>query len=128
MIIGVVGCFYAFSDTIDNVLKPWIQFKKKSNHTLVIASVHCQFKEYSEMGDKCNDKKTNDKLSCNKDIDFHFNSTKPLSESEARNIPLRFLLEKKVDMKKCCSMVIIYSLKLQRMTQKSKISRNIVIM
>ncbi len=98
MKIGILGCFYDCAEDIDDVLEPWKRVKEESySHELLISSIHCQFKEYADMGIPNYDGHTAAKIAENKTIDLPFTSMVPLTEAQARSLPLNFLLEQDVD-------------------------------
>ena len=106
MKIGVLGCFYGSADLLPQVLEPWKALKaeatiNEASQTYFIAGVNAQFKEYAELGYPDDDAETRAVLK--KELsdgffDFLRVSPAPLSEKEARNIPLQYLLDQKVDL------------------------------
>src|SRR5258708_10369576 len=97
MRIGVLGCFYGCAEALPQVLAPWLSLKEKGDD-IRIAAVHSQFKEYAAMGLSDADEATRRVLeSFGPRLDFYEHSATPLSEHEARNIPLHFLLGENVD-------------------------------
>lgn len=93
MKIGILGCFYDCAEYLDDVLAPWREVKRGSEHEFVIASIHCRFKEYVKIGDEQqDDNETILKINEHSNlIDAPFFSAVPLMEAEARNIPLQYL-------------------------------------
>jgi len=98
MKIGILGCFYDCAEDIDEVLQPWGKLKNESEHEVIITSVHSQFKEYAQMGMPDFDGVTAAKVADNKNVDLPFTSMVPLTEAEARSLPLGYLLQQEVDM------------------------------
>jgi hypothetical protein len=106
MKIGIVFCAYGNSEYVEPCLKNWI--KLKDQYSITIAAVHSQFKEYHDMEVPDHDFETLSKLAKlngDKIIDYLWvnntyngwsNPIYPV-ESEARNYPLFYLLNKKVN-------------------------------
>jgi len=94
MKIGVIGCFYDCAKDLTMVLDPWLQLKK--NQGLVLTAVNALFKENSDLGIENNDIETRRAISA-VDIDYRHFSPVPLTEAQARNECLNYLLSTNVD-------------------------------
>ncbi len=98
MKVGVLGCFWGCAEDLEEVLKPWISLKKQG-FPIVLAGVNAQFKEYAELGFPNDDEATRLVLEKAKgDFDFLHFSSDPLVEKDARNIALKELLGRGVDL------------------------------
>jgi hypothetical protein len=89
---GVLACMYDCADYVDAVLKPWL-----GRDNVELAIVHAQFKEYADMGKPNIDSPTIGRLVPYSGVIKTFIEDKPLTEAEARNIPLKYLLERNCD-------------------------------
>lgn len=82
---GILGCFYGCEDRIESVIKP---FEGKSD--LLLAATSCPFEGFPDLGRG----DVIPKLGC---WEYVYSSEVPMKESEARNMPLNFLLFNDVD-------------------------------
>ncbi len=94
MKFGIIGCFYKCANDLDKVLDPWITLK--STRKFTITAVNALFKENAELGRGLDDEETR-KIISSKNLDYTYFSPVPLSEIEARNRCLKYLLFEDVD-------------------------------
>jgi len=98
MKIGILGCFYDCAEDLESVLLPWREYKSQSTkHSVLMACVNSQFKEYGDLGYENENQETIEKIVKNDTIDQYYVSPVPLMEHEARNLPLGYLLQNDVD-------------------------------
>lgn len=108
MKIGLLCCFYNCVDSMDEVIKPWLNIE---DEWVEVAIVHGMFKEYIELGYKDDDKATVWKLNQEWQhhglFDFLYiqndywvkqeEKIQYRTEAEIRNCGLQYLLEEEVD-------------------------------
>ncbi len=102
MKIGVLGCLYGNADLLPQVLAPWKELKAKGGpHQLVVAAVNAQFAEYAALGYPNNDTATQAQLRAEEASGFLnalYIEGSPMSEAEARNKALAYLLAQGVEL------------------------------
>ena len=95
MKIGIVGCFFNCAKNLRNVLAPWQALKR--DQRLILTGVNALFKENAELGMENNDDETRRVMhTC--DLDYVSICPVPLTESQARNQCLEYLLHSDVDL------------------------------
>lgn len=99
MILGIIFCAYGMEkEMIEKSLNPWIKYNEdnKEGHKVIISVTSCSFLGFPSQ----NNTETLNCLDLYRErhlIDSIFTSEEPISECEARNMPLKRLLELKVD-------------------------------
>ena len=98
MKIGIIFAGYNNFKYASTSIIPWILYKKMYPNNIFIAAVSVPFKEYEDKDIKADP--TTDyliNLANENFIDICFDQPKFIKESEARNMPLFYLLNKNVD-------------------------------
>lgn len=92
---GIIFCGYDCDEHINKSLPVWLDLKRKHGENLIFTVCNCLFEEYADMG------KTvlpiPEWIVNNKQIDYYYHCEKPVSEAEARNMCLQYLLAAGVD-------------------------------
>lgn len=98
MKIGVLLCAYQCEEHLEKVMAPWVCSQK--SHDIVISSISCLFKEYQNMSFDKDNSKTKALISRYVDsgaIEFAFHPDEVLTEADARDKPLKYLLNSGCD-------------------------------